>query len=46
LKVFDTGKWRGRNGSIEVGSGFSKHEENNISGRVNSRKYKETDLNR
>jgi hypothetical protein len=46
LKVIYTGKWRGRNRSIEEGNGFSKHEENNISGRVNSRKYKETDLKR
>jgi hypothetical protein len=44
LKVIYTGKWRGRSGSLEEGSGFSKHEENNISRRVNSKKYKETDL--
>jgi hypothetical protein len=41
-----TGKWRGRNRSIEKGSGGRKTEENDISARTNSKKYKETDLKR
>jgi hypothetical protein len=44
LKIVYSGEWRGRNRSIEEDSGLSKNEESNIPSRVNSKKYKETDL--
>jgi len=46
LKILCTRKRRGRNRSVEKGSGMRKTEENNISGKENSNKYKETDLKR